>query len=533
MKKKHILWLGVGFAALAIVVGTIVIRKPDPVRFVSVERGSIASTIGLTGTVEASAKADLAFERAGKIASIRVNIGDHVAANQDLALLDVADLQADLAQAVAARDAARARLLQLQKGTRPEEIAIAQTTVSNAETDLKNVIAKATVDLANTYDKARDTLSDAYTKSEDAVRVKTLGMFTGSMDAYRLTFESCNYQAQIDAERLRSTAEEELTRWRTDLANLSAASTDADYDRAIISTRARMATIRLFLQRTNDTVTGSCAVNDTTTSTYRTNINTALTNVSTATSAVATLQQSIATQKSVNQNAIAAAQSTLASAKNQFALKKAGATPEDIAAQAALAQEADARIMSVRAQLAKTVIRAPFSGIISRQDAKIGQIATANTPLVSIISDAILQITANVPEVSAAYVAPGNPVSITLDALPGETLTGHVQSIEPAETIIDGVSNYKTTIIFDAADPRIKSGFTANLSIETARVSDALLVPNDTITENERGTFVQKNVNGAPTETAVKIGIRSTSGKVQITEGLSAGDQVVAPAEKK
>ncbi len=534
MKKK--LLIGISVAAV-IAVGIVGIRATNtstPTELVTVTRGAISSTTSITGTVEAVSKSDLAFERSGKITTANVRIGDRVAVGQELAAIDASDLRAQLAQTIAARDGARARLLQMQKGTRGEEIAIAETRVANARAELANATTKASIDLDNAYDKTIDTLSDAFTKSEDAVRVKTLGMFTNSSStSYHLSYSSCNSQAQLDAENLRSAAETELNRWQNDLSALTVSATAADYDRAITSIRARVVVIKSFLQRANDTLTIGCANTDSTTSTYRTNIGTALTNVNTAATALTTLSQTIASQKTTNQSLLTSAQSALNNAQNELTLKRAGTTSEDIAAQAAVVKESEANILNIQAQLNKTIIRAPFAGIISRQDAKVGQIAAPNIVLLSLLSDGLLQITANVPEINASLVVLGNAVTITLDALPGETFTGHVQYIEPAATVVDGVANYKTTITFDGSDARIKSGFTANLLIETERKENALLIPNSALSENERGAFVQKDVAGQTVETSVTVGMRDTNGRVEITNGLTEGDRVAIPAKKK
>ena len=72
-----------------------------------------------------------------------------------------------------------------------------------------------------------------------------------------------------------------------------------------------------------------------------------------------------------------------------------------------------------------------------------------------------------IPETDIGKVAMGDAVSMTLDAFSGETFTGTVFYIDPAETILQGVVDYKVKVSFNKPDTRLKSGLTANLDIQT------------------------------------------------------------------
>ncbi len=74
---------------------------------------------------------------------------------------------------------------------------------------------------------------------------------------------------------------------------------------------------------------------------------------------------------------IAAAQSELSLAQDNLALKKAGYTAEQIQAEEAQVKSSEANVMAYQAQLNKTIIRAPFNGVVTKQDAKVGEIITA------------------------------------------------------------------------------------------------------------------------------------------------------------
>jgi HlyD family secretion protein len=222
--------------------------------------------------------------------------------------------------------------------------------------------------------------------------------------------------------------------------------------------------------------------------------------------------------------------------QNNLDLEEAGSTPEDIDAQKAAVAQAAANVQSVQVQLDKTVLRSPIDGIVTRQDAKLGQIVTvstsgvSNSGLVSIISPYDLEVEADIPETEIGKVAAGQDVALTFDALPGENFDGKVKKIDPAETIIDGVVNYKVTV--DFADQKkmdgIKSGLTANLNIKTAVKSDVLLLPQYAILENDQGTFVRvSDGKGGTKDVTVKLGARDQNGMVEIVSGVTEGEEVV------
>ena len=160
-------------------------------------------------------------------------------------------------------------------------------------------------------------------------------------------------------------------------------------------------------------------------------------------------------------------------------------------------------------------------------DGKIGEVISANTIIASVISKDKFQIDANIPEIDIGKISLGDNVSITFDAFPEEMFSGKVIKIDPAETIIDGVVNFKTVIGLDNVDERLKSGLTANLSIETDRKNDVLILPQEALMEKKQGTFVQKYENGALKEYPVAVGLRDKNGSVEIISGVTLGENVV------
>jgi RND family efflux transporter MFP subunit len=215
---------------------------------------------------------------------------------------------------------------------------------------------------------------------------------------------------------------------------------------------------------------------------------------------------------------------------SSLALKQAPPLPETINAQIATVEQMKANVLSITADLQKTILRAPIDGIITVQDAKEGQIVTVGVPVVSIISKDKLLIEAYIPEADIAKITLGDSASVTLDAY-GDTVkfTARAMSVDPAETMIEGVATYKMKFQFNENDEKIKSGMTANIDIRTAKHDAVLSLPQRVLIRKDAGTFVQVLENEKIKEIPVQAGLRGSDGNTEITSGLTEGEKVVVP----
>ena len=311
------------------------------------------------------------------------------------------------------------------------------------------------------------------------------------------------------------TANGSLAAWQA-APPISPASPPATLDAAITEDLGYLANVRALLSNVSDALNSANNLSAATQSAYKASVTAAITEVNTATKNLNTASQAIASQKL-----------TVQQLEAQLALKKAGATPEDIAAQAAQVEEVQATVASIQAKLQNSEIVAPQSGTVTQFDAKVGQTASPNTPLISIISGSKFEVDAEVPETDIGKVAMGDAVSMTLDAFSGETFTGTVFYIDPAETILQGVVDYKVKVSFDKPDARLKSGLTANLDIQTKHKDSVLILPQYAILQNDSGTFVETLVKGKVVDNPVTLGIQDAKGNVEIASGVTAGEQVL------
>ena len=497
--KSHI-WLSSIVALIVVIVGLIVLNhKGTTYQFVTATKGSIIQSVDLTGNTTPTESVSLAFGSSGIISNVYSDLGKQVYSGQVLAELDMSDLQAQLRQAQADVATEQAKLAGLQAGAQPEDIAASQASVD-----------KAKQDLANMYASIMDTSSDSYAKANDAVRTQLSGFFTNSeTQSPLLTYATPNSQAQANAQNERAVATTDLNKWQTALGG---ANQSNDQLTAFLQTEvAYLSDIKQLLNSVSQTLNGAA-----TPAAYQTNVTTALNETNTATDNLNTMSQNISSQNL-----------TVAELQAELALKQAGSTPSDISAQEAQVGEAQASVASAQAKLQNAEIIAPISGVVTQFDAKVGELASPSTPLVSIMSSGGYEVDAGVSEIDIGKVSIGDKVSMTLDAFPNETFTGSVFYIAPAETNTGGVISYQIKISFDKADPRLKSGLTANISIQTKEDDNVLTLPEYAILQNDQGTFVETLVNKKIVQNPVTLGIQDENGNVEVLSGVTEGEQVL------
>jgi len=518
--------------------------KDSDYQIVEVTRGEVIDLVSVTGTVISAKEIDLQFEKAGKLKTIEVEVGDEVTVSQVLVRLDTAELNAQVQANQAALEIAQAKLAQTLAGTRPEDIQVYQAAVDKAEVDVTNkeqalidVQTDATNDLAQDYEDVLDTLNDAYLKSDNAIHQYIDDLFTGDDTSNpQLTFKTTNSQAENDAEWQRIVAGNELIKFKNEIDNLNTQDYN-DLDNALIKAKEHLSIISNFLARLNEALNGAFTTTTVTASdlsTYRSNLSIARTNVNTALTNLTTQEQTIASTKVTNQTNINIAQSNLEAAEaalkkaqDELTAEEAGPRQVDIDLAQAEVRQAQANLRQVQEKINKSILRAPVAGVITVIEREEGEMAQANQTIVSMIGAGHFQIEANVSETEIAKVSLGDIVEMTLDALgPDEKFAGRLIKIDPAETVVSGVIYYKVTSVFDVEDERIKPGMTVNLDIQTAQKENVLSLPYYLIKEKNGQKYVLVLENKEVKERVIKTGLEGEN-NVEIIEGLNENEQVV------
>ncbi|HEY2980495.1 MAG TPA: efflux RND transporter periplasmic adaptor subunit [Anaerolineales bacterium] len=120
-----------------------------------------------------------------------------------------------------------------------------------------------------------------------------------------------------------------------------------------------------------------------------------------------------------------------------------------------------------RAALANAEVRAPFAGTITDLNLKVGEFAASGEPVVTIadLSQWVVKTT-DLTEIDVVNLSEGQPVTVTLDAIPSATLKGHVFSIGQSYSEVQGDIVYEVTVLLTEQPPAMRWGMTAEVKFE-------------------------------------------------------------------
>lgn len=191
---------------------------------------------------------------------------------------------------------------------------------------------------------------------------------------------------------------------------------------------------------------------------------------------------------------------------------------------------ARARLAQEKVALDKTVIRAPFAGVAGLRQVSPGAYVNKGDDIVRLDALARLKVEVPVPEIYLPKVRVGLPVTVTVDALPGQSFGGTVHAIDP---VIDSVSR-NVRVRARIANPKnvLKPGMFARVSADLGGKASAILVPEQVIVPRADGSYVFVVIDGKAQLRPVKLG-RREPGRVEVVEGLKAGETIVLDGQIK
>ncbi len=508
-----------------------------------VTRGDIIQSVEVTGKVQPTEERILAFERGGTVSSVLVSVGERVVRGQKLVSLSSAELRAQLKQAEASVVQAQNTLSELQRGSRPEELTLSRTAVENAqsvfedaETSYEIILEKADTDLLSAYNGAVTAAKSGAVSAKNALISLSEIQYTcfiqpGVNDDDLSSKKAIAVEALFDVSNAGSWTAENVS----DL--LSGVYGDMQTIAMISNPNIIYEKLEEVLNSLNTTsdALGSMPVLTTFSATEKADLSAQKTAISSAIVSLSAKLQLIDVQKIANTSTIAAAKAAVNTAKNnllqaqnELTLKEAGSTNEAISVGESQINAAIAQKELIEAQILTTILTSPINGIVTKQEAKQGVFVQAGISVVSVISENSYEIEVFIPEVDIVKVLVGDEVNIILDAYSDEDIfKAVVSAIDPAETVIEGVSTYKVVLNFiNKEDKRIRSGMTADAEIMTDKKENVIVVPTRAIQSNGHKYIQVVNGDGLE-DREVVVGLKGSSGFSEIIEGLLEGETIV------
>lgn len=180
---------------------------------------------------------------------------------------------------------------------------------------------------------------------------------------------------------------------------------------------------------------------------------------------------------------------------------------------------------------------APADGVVTSRDAEAGSTVVAGQPVLRLIDPASLWVRLRVDQGRSAGLAPGLKARIVLRSQPHAPLQGQVARVE---LLADAVTEERIAqIAFAAASapaaaPAVAAsvGELAEVELQLPETASSLLLPNASIQRLQGQTGVWRLLEGKPAFTPVRLGVSSLDGRVQVLDGLKAGDSVVVYSQK-
>lgn len=189
--------------------------------------------------------------------------------------------------------------------------------------------------------------------------------------------------------------------------------------------------------------------------------------------------------------------------------------------------------LTAQAQFSSDQIRAPFDGIITHLDAKIGETLTTGTVVARITDPSLgLIAKADVSESDVAKLREGVSANFTFDALSrDDILKGQLIHIDSTATVNQDVVSYETDFTLLSSDARLRDGMTVDVDVTTNEKHGVLVLPLRSIQRDEQGNFVDRyKPDGTTEQVRIVTGLEGDDGTVEVARGLAEGDQVTLGA---
>lgn len=569
------IWLILGVAVvLFFVLAIYSLTRPKQPQYITAtaQRGDLRQTVEAVGTIVSDRDLELQFAGTDIVSSVWVTEGQKVKAGERLAALRSGSVGANVASASASVQSALAALQALQEGSRPEDIAIVEASVANkraalqsAQQTLKTAEENLIIEqhkLDSVEQEAQVGLSGEVASTDSAI-IQQLSTAKAALLATLGVFDQSEVQDVVvksgssDYPLIRSQMQSVIG---TIGIQLAAGSHAADYQAALknlAASRSATADASSVISRGYDLI-ASLSPNGYFTESKRETHKAAIAlQRGYAQSALSALDGDIQALRNLSASydtKIVAEQGTISSLKGtrdkatsdiqtyqtalqieeaQLALKKAPARETDINAATARVRQAQADLARAASQYRDTILVAPVDGIVTKVNAKAGEIRPMSEPSVKMLGSAPFRIEMFVSEVDIPKVKVSQTGSVKLDAFRSTNYQLRVSEIDPAPTKVDGVDKYRVLLDFRYLHDDFKIGMSGDVTIITGERRDVITVPSRAIVEEDAKKVVHMlGAKGTVVSKEVVVGMEGEGGDTEILSGLAAGDSVITLTKK-
>lgn len=201
--------------------------------------------------------------------------------------------------------------------------------------------------------------------------------------------------------------------------------------------------------------------------------------------------------------------------------------------------QASARVAAIRVEQNRTVLYAPFDGIVARIVGEVGEYSTPSPPgvptppAIDLIDNSCLYVSAPLDEVDAPKIRAGQVVRISLDAFPKQSFPGKVRRVAPYVSALE--KQARTVDLeanFDQAEPvgTLLVGYSANVEVILAVRENVVRVPTSALQEGAR--VLVAGADGTLQARTLKTGVANWE-YTEVLSGLAPGERVVTSPKRE
>ncbi|MCX6755531.1 MAG: efflux RND transporter periplasmic adaptor subunit [Candidatus Nomurabacteria bacterium] len=463
-----------------------------------VEKGTIIASVTGTGQVSTSDQIDIKSKVSGEITWVGVSAGQTVSQGQSLLNIDSKNAQKAVRDAQVNLEGAKISLEKLK----------IQNSNQNLSADLLKAYDDAISSVAVTFSdltsqlNGLDTILAQQNLSDNVARVSG----TTALN-YRNKAESSYYEAKNSFEKS-----------RINFVDINHNSPKTDIENILNKTYDTTSVLIDAIKNTKNFV--DYIAEDTNT------VTTFISNQSTLASYLDAMNSHFSSLSLIKK--------TIQDSKDSFS----NSDLDIQSAELSIKQKENA-LQDAKDNLADYTVRAPFSGVITVLNAKLGD-TVPSTVATIITNHQLAEISLN--EVDVAKIKIGEKSILTFDAIPDLSISGKVEEVDSVGAIASGVVTYNIKVSFDTQDSRVKPSMSVSAAIITDIKKDVLLVPNSAVKSNNNGSYVEmfniplpKATDGlqgristiTPNKIQVQAGLSNDS-QTEIISGIKEGDEVVS-----
>lgn len=211
--------------------------------------------------------------------------------------------------------------------------------------------------------------------------------------------------------------------------------------------------------------------------------------------------------------------------------KKGFACREDLEKVEAQVQIDEASLAFAKEDLRKTVIKAPFEGVLSNRQVSKGSHVLKGDDLVRLQDIHPMRFIFHIPQKEIPFIKVGDKLTVTMDVYPNRSFEGIVEAIEPA--VDEKSRSISVFATFDNSEKLLIPGLYGHAHLAlSSQAKTALFIPEQALVIRLNGSYVYKVHNNKAVLTKVTLGKRLKD-QIEILTGVKKGDVIVLEGQSK